>query len=112
MILILEKIVNDGGAPVGEKDTDNHNASKYKLRTTNLENLEAGNQLFIELVEKAHERGMKIIIDGVFNHCGSFNKWLDKEGIYRENDDYEPGAFQSEDSGIPFLLPVYGKRCV
>src|SRR5699024_12567234 len=35
------KIVNDGGAPVGEKDTDNHNASKYKLRTTNLENLEA-----------------------------------------------------------------------
>ena len=63
-----------------------------------MENLEAGNQLFIELVEKAHERGMKIIIDGVFNHCGSFNKWLDKEGIYRENDDYEPGAFQSEDS--------------
>lgn len=92
------KIVNDGGAPVGEKDTNNQNASKYRMRTTDLKNLEAGNQLFIELVGKAHERGMKIIIDGVFNHCGSFNKWLDKEGIYRENDDYEPGAFQSEDS--------------
>ena len=25
---------------------------------------------------------MKVIIDGVFNHCGSFNKWLDREHIY------------------------------
>ena len=25
---------------------------------------------------------MRIILDGVFNHCGSFNKWMDHEGIY------------------------------
>ena len=38
---------------------------------------------------------MKVIIDGVFNHCGSFNKWLDKEHIYRDStDEYAPGAFE------------------
>ena len=27
---------------------------------------------------------MKVILDGVFNHCGSFNKWLDRERIYEK----------------------------
>ena len=49
---------------------------------TNKANLEASNELFIHLVEEAHKRGMKVILDGVFNHCGSFNKWLDRERIY------------------------------
>lgn len=92
------KIVNDGGATVTGKEKDNEHAELYKKRTTDLENLEASNRLFIELVEKAHKHGIKIILDGVFNHCGSFNKWLDKEGIYKENHDYKPGAYQSEDS--------------
>lgn len=34
--------------------------------------------LFHSFVEKAHERGIKIMLDGVFNHCGSrFAPWLD-----------------------------------
>lgn len=42
---------------------------------------------------------MKVIIDGVFNHCGSFNKWLDKEHIYRDStDEYAPGAFERYES--------------
>ncbi len=41
---------------------------------------------------------MKIILDGVFNHCGSFNKWLDREGIYEGVEGYEKGAYVSEDS--------------
>ena len=41
---------------------------------------------------------MKIILDGVFNHCGSFNKWLDKERIYEQSEDYEKGAYVSADS--------------
>lgn len=56
---------------------------------TNKENLEASNQLFIELVEEIHKRGMKMILDGVFNHCGSFNKWLDRERIYENQPGYE-----------------------
>ncbi len=94
----LGKIVVDGGETVSDYATDNKNASKYKTRTTNLENLEASNQLFIELVEKAHEHGIKIIIDGVLNHCGSFNKWLDREELYKGNSDYETGAYQSKES--------------
>lgn len=88
----------DGGETVPDYATDNKNASKYKTRTTNLGNLEASNQLFIELVEKAHEHGIKIIIDGVLNHCGSFNKWLDREELYKGNSDYETGAYQSKES--------------
>lgn len=30
---------------------------------------------------------MKVILDGVFNHCGSFNKWLDRECIYEGQKD-------------------------
>jgi len=53
---------------------------------------------FAELVEEIHARGMKVILDGVFNHCGSFNKWLDREEIYQVSGDYEDGAFVSKDS--------------
>jgi len=41
---------------------------------------------------------MRVIIDGVFNHCGSFNKWLDREKIYEKMGGYETGAYVSEDS--------------
>ena len=41
---------------------------------------------------------MKVIIDGVFNHCGSFNKWLDRERIYESMGGYEAGAYVSRDS--------------
>lgn len=94
----LGKIVKDGGDLLKSGDVNNQNAHRYKLRTTDKENLEASNQLFIELVEKAHSYGIKIIIDGVFNHCGSLNKWLDRERIYRDNDDYHPGAYETKES--------------
>lgn len=92
------KIVKDGGELLKNGDLDNKNAQRYKMRTTDKINLEASNKLFIELVEKAHKYGMKIIIDGVFNHCGSFNKWMDKEKLYRGNKEYEPGAYETKDS--------------
>ena len=41
---------------------------------------------------------MKVILDGVFNHCGSFNKWLDRERIYENQQGYEKGAYVSADS--------------
>lgn len=70
----------------------------YGVRTSNAQNLGASNQLFADLVKEAHEMGMRVIIDGVFNHCGSFNKWLDREGIYKESDGYDPGAYVDKDS--------------
>lgn len=91
-------IVNDGGEVLPEGDNCNAHATKYIQRVADKENLEASNQLFIRLVEEIHRRGMKIILDGVFNHCGSFNKWMDRELIYEHQEGYEKGAYVSADS--------------
>lgn len=94
----LGVIVEDGGEILPEGVTDNSQATKYQKRTTDRRNLEASNQLFIRLVEELHRRGMRIILDGVFNHCGSFNKWMDRERVYEGQEDYSPGAYISKDS--------------
>lgn len=91
-------IVEDGGEPLEEGASDNVNATMYQKRTGTLSNLESSNALFVKLVEEMHRRGMRVIIDGVFNHCGSFNKWMDKERIYESQKGYEKGAFISADS--------------
>lgn len=92
------KIVEDEGELLAPGDKENSHASRYINRVANKKNLEASNQFFIQLVEEIHNRGMKIILDGVFNHCGSFNKWLDRERIYENQEGYENGAFVSADS--------------
>lgn len=76
-------------------EKNNGYAPKYIRRTTSRKNLYKSNEFFAELVKEIHRRGMRVIIDGVFNHCGSFNKWLDREGIYLNKDGYDEGAFQS-----------------
>lgn len=91
-------IKKDEGDLLKPNDTNNEHATRYISRVTSKENLEASNEFFIELVEEIHRRGMKVILDGVFNHCGSFNKWLDKEKIYEKCEGYEKGAFVDENS--------------
>lgn len=71
------------------------------------ENLEASNEFFAQFVQKVHERGMKIILDGVFNHCGSFNKWMDKELIYEADTTYAPGAYVEEESPYHTFFKFY-----
>ena len=90
-------IPNDGGDPLYFEKFRNRYATKYMKRTTDVKNLEASNALFAELVKEAHKRGVRVIIDGVFNHCGAFNKWLDKEGFYASKG-YEPGAYRDKNS--------------
>lgn len=92
------KIVNDTGNLLEPWQKDNKDATRYINRIANKENLEASNELFAKVVEEAHKRGMKVILDGVFNHCGSFNKWLDRERIYENFEGYEKGAYISADS--------------
>ena len=90
-------IVNDGTTLVPEGDMDNSRADMYMIRTTDKENLEESNKLMIRLIELAHSKGIRVILDGVFNHCGAFNKWLDREGFYEKNG-YEAGAFKNKNS--------------
>ncbi len=90
-------ILEDGG-DLNQDGQDNSRSTKYIRRVTNKKNLEASDALFAKVVEEAHKRGIRVILDGVFNHCGSFNKWLDKERIYEGESDYEKGAYVSEAS--------------
>lgn len=39
----------------------------------------------VELVEGVHERGMRIILDGVFNHCSNDSKYFNMRGFYGED---------------------------
>ena len=78
---------------------NNGYAPKYIKRVISPKNLEKSNEYFAELVKELHRRGMRVVIDGVFNHCGSFNKWMDREGVYLYKEGYEEkGAYQSADS--------------
>ncbi|MBP5263397.1 MAG: alpha amylase N-terminal ig-like domain-containing protein [Lachnospiraceae bacterium] len=92
------KIVSDQGELLPDGQTENRFATRYIDRVTNKANLEASNELFAKVVEEAHRRGIKVILDGVFNHCGSFNKWLDRERIYENAKGYEPGAYVNSES--------------
>lgn len=92
------KIVKDEGECLPDGCKINKESTRYKTRVTDKANLEASNELFVELVKEVHKRDMKIILDGVFNHCGSFNKWLDRECIYEGQEGYEKGAYVDYDS--------------
>lgn len=97
----IGRIVKDGGMLADGSTMDDSNAYCYSVRSTSPENLEASDALFLELVQACHARGMRVIIDGVFNHCGSFNKWLNKSNFYHSDDPsgmYKPGAYQRKDS--------------
>ena len=45
------------------------------------------------LCDKAHKKGMKVILDAVFNHTGNDSKYFNEFGTYPEK-----GAFQGKDS--------------
>ena len=92
------RIISDEGELMEPDQKENRTATRYIDRVTNKKNLDASNELFAKVVSEAHRRGMKVILDGVFNHCGSFNKWMDKERIYENAAGYEKGAFISKDS--------------
>lgn len=94
----LAKIIKDEGDLLPEGDTDNRDAKRYICRTTDPVNLDASDRFFAQFVEEVHKRGMKVILDGVFNHCGSFNKWLDRERIYENEPGYAKGAYVEAES--------------
>ena len=48
---------------------------------------------FSQLCRKAHSLGMRVMLDGVFNHTGFVSRYFNGDGFYPE-----PGAHQSQDS--------------
>lgn len=91
-------ILQEEGECLQPGDTDNSHATLYSSRVSRQENLDASNAFFAALVAEIHKRGMRVILDGVFNHCGSFHKWLDRERIYENAPGYAKGAYVAENS--------------
>lgn len=104
------RIVKDGGKLADPHAKDNVASTKYQLRSAGRENLEASDLFFAQFIEEVHRRGMKVIIDGVFNHCGSFNKWMDAERIYEHQYGYEKGAYVDANSPYRHFFKFYNQE--
>lgn len=103
-------IVKDGGDRVPNGAVDNREASRYIIRSADKDNLKASDQFFARFMEEVHKRGMRVIVDGVFNHCGSFNKWMDRDLIYERSGDYAPGAYASAYSPYRTFFKFYDEN--
>ena len=70
--------------------------SNHRYDTGNYRRIDAllgANSDFASLCVQARKSGIRIILDGVFNHTGSDSLYFNKEGFYRN-----AGAYQSLDS--------------
>lgn len=68
-------------------------ASNHKYDTGDyltVDSMFGGEQALVDLISKAKEKGIGIILDGVFNHTGSDSVYFNREGHYKS-----VGAFQS-----------------
>ena len=92
------KIVEDGGDLLHRETRTTPARENISGRVTDRRNLEESNRFFAELVEEIHRRGMRIILDGVFNHCGSFNKWNGQGEDLRGRGRIRAGAYVAADS--------------
>ncbi len=70
--------------------------SNHRYDTSDYEHVDArigGDASLIKLISFLEKKGMKVILDGVFNHTGSDSKYFDKFGKHTAL-----GAYQSADS--------------
>ena len=103
-------IAVDEGEVLPEGALNNIQATKYISRVTDKRNLEASNAFFVKFVEEVHRRGIRVILDGVFNHCGSFNKWMDAERLYENQYGYEKGAYVDKNSPYHNYFKFYNEE--
>ena len=60
-------------------------ASNHRYDTgdyARVDSLLGGDEAFARLVREAHQRGMRVILDGVFNHTGDNSRYFDRYGTY------------------------------
>ena len=77
-------------SPVFEANS-NH---KYNIADyTKIDGMFGDDKIFDELIEQAKKRGIKIILDGVFNHTGDDSVYFNRYGRYKSL-----GAYQSKAS--------------
>ena len=67
---------------LGRIGEEGEGKKKYRVRTTSRQNLEASDQVLAELIREAHKRQIRVVLDGVFNHCSSFHAWDNAGKLY------------------------------
>ena len=73
---------------------EGNSSHKYDVADySKIDDMFGGNEMFITLIKEAKRYGIKIIIDGVFNHTGSDSIYFNKDGRYKTI-----GAYQSKNS--------------
>lgn len=71
-----------------------NSSHKYDVADySKIDSMFGGSEGFAELLKECKKKGIKVIIDGVFNHTGSDSIYFNKEGRYKTI-----GAYQSQDS--------------
>jgi len=71
------------------------------------------NEDYLELVEKCHDRGIKVIMDQVFNHCGSNHWWIKdipSEDWVHQFPEYTPSNYRGETIMDPYASEKDKKR--
>ena len=71
-------------------------ASNHRYDTGDYERVDGllgGDEAFRRLTAEAHARGMRVILDGVFNHTGDDSRYFNRRGHYAE-----VGAYRSKQS--------------
>ena len=70
--------------------------SNHRYDTGDYEKVDAllgGDKAFAQLISAAHAKGMRVILDGVFNHTGDDSRYFNRRGHYPDL-----GAYQSQQS--------------
>ncbi len=71
-------------------------ASNHRYDTADYETVDkmlGGDKAFDALIKAAHKKGIRVILDGVFNHTGDDSKYFDRKGTFGG-----VGAYSSEKS--------------
>ncbi len=70
--------------------------SNHRYDTGDYEKIDeflGGDEAFDTLIREAHARGMRVVLDGVFNHTGDDSRYFNRRGSYQTE-----GAYQSQGS--------------
>lgn len=92
--------------PVLENDQPAYSYHGYAISDFyHVDSRQGSNEKYVELVDKAHEKGLKIIMDMIFNHCGSghwFYKDLPMQDWIHQHEEFTRSNFRGPTVSDPY----------
>ncbi|MBP3729056.1 MAG: alpha-glycosidase, partial [Lachnospiraceae bacterium] len=80
---------------LGRIEEDGEGGDRYRIRTCSEANWKASDALLADLIAAAHSKGIRVVLDGVFNHCSSFHAWYNEAGLYGKEEE-RPDYFRDD----------------